>query len=239
MSLSEKIKLYQCQSDRCSYLADQEQTFVVIDPEIPLTNSLYTALLASGFRRSGDTAYIPHCRACQACIPIRVPVHAFKPSRSQRRNMKLNNAVQIKPHPAKFSNEHYALYCKYQHHRHPDSSMCSTTPEDYLNFLTTPKIDTVFFEFRTESQLLAVAVTDVLEDALSAVYTYYDPDHEHRGLGTFAILWQIEHALSLKIPWVYLGFWIEHCQKMTYKTRFQPCEGFENGTWRPITPREA
>ena len=230
----QEIKLFLSESSPCNYLPGLKQTSIVVDPQLPITSTLYDLLASNGFRRSGDLVYRPHCEHCQACIPIRIPVNKLSLSRSQRRNLKLNSDLSVTHHPASFSNEHFELYGKYQSHRHPDSSMSNSDPEEYLNFLTSRDIDTVFYEFRLKQKLVAIAVTDILESGLSAVYTFYDPSLASRGLGTYAILWQCQQAKHLKLPWLYLGFWIAECQKMSYKVKFQPCEGFHNSSWQPI-----
>lgn len=112
--------------------------------------------------------------------------------------------------------------------------MNNPIPADYIGFLTTPGISTVFHEFRLNNKLLAVSVVDHSTNGLSAVYTFFDPGDPQRGLGTFTILWLIEHAKSLNLSWVYLGYWIEACDKMRYKTRFMPCEGYIENKWQQI-----
>lgn len=236
MNNQQEIKLFLTNSSACDYLPGYEQSSVVADPAITINNNLYDLLITHGFRRSGNTIYRPHCHNCHACIPLRIPVEQFKMSRSQRRNYNMNTDLTVNPRPAAFNDEHFALYCKYQTLRHPGSSMCNPTPDEYLNFLTSRKINTVFYEFRLEQTLVAIAVTDILQHGLSAVYTFYDPAYQTRGLGTYAILWQCQQAKHLDLPWLYLGFWIANSQKMAYKIKFQPCEGFQNSSWQPIYP---
>ncbi len=230
-------KFYLTEESACDYLANKKSTSIITDPNQPLTTPLYTLLAENGFRRSGNIAYRPNCHNCQACIPVRISTSRFKPSRSQQRNMKKNQDLHVSPHPAVFSDEHFSLYRQYLAQRHSDSSMNKQTKDDYLAFLTCQEMKTIFYEFRLKGLLIAVAITDILENALSAVYTFYHPDFAMRGLGTYAILWQHAQALSLQMEWLYLGFWIEKCPQMAYKTNFQPIEGIQDQRWQPIRSR--
>jgi arginine-tRNA-protein transferase len=192
----------------------------------------YNSLIAKGFRRSGNYVYRPHCPHCQACIPVRVPVAEFHPSRVQRRIFKLNQDLQVVPQPSVFSAEHYALYQRYIHDRHTDSGMDHAAPQQYLDFLTSAWAHTVFYEFRRDTQLLAVAVVDQLDQALSAVYTFYDTQEQRRSLGVYAVLWQLAQARKLGLNWVYLGYWLGQADKMRYKSRYRPLEAYWEGQWR-------
>jgi len=226
--------LYLSAPHSCAYLPQQTSTTVVVDPQFRLTPSLYTALANKGFRRSGKMIYRPHCEHCQACVSVRVPASEFQPNRSQQRTYNKNRDLTITPKTAKFNQEHFALYQRYQKMRHPDSSMDDPNPGKYLDFLINPAIKSTFYEMRLKEQLVAVAVTDHLEDGLSAMYTFYDPNLKHRGLGIFTILYEIQAVKTLELKWLYLGYWIDECEKMNYKASFQPLEGFINGKWIPI-----
>ena len=218
----------------CSYLPGLKATNLVIDPSLPLNDKLLGALLNSGFRRSGGHVYRPQCPNCQRCVSIRIPVNRFQPDRGQRRNWRKNKSLQHYATPAVFNDEQFALYKKYLASRHGDSEMNNPIPADYIAFLTAPGIKTIFHEFRQDQKLLAIAVTDHTPNGLSAVYSFFDMDYAQLGLGTYAILWLIQHAHHLGLPWVYLGYWIKDCRKMSYKTRFMPCQGFIDNEWRDI-----
>jgi leucyl-tRNA---protein transferase len=218
----------------CSYIPGRTATTLFIDPRFPLTREHYTAFTQLGFRRSGDLIYRPHCATCQACVPVRIPVARFVPDRSQRRTMKRNQDIHVQAHPNIFVQEHFDLYVKYQSARHAGGGMDDTDPEKYENFLIGRRMDTTFYEMRRFDTLLGVAVVDRLTDGLSAIYTFYDPAYAERGLGTFAVLWQIAHARSRGLPWVYLGYWIGESRKMSYKTRFRPIEAYRNGQWAEL-----
>ncbi len=233
MSLS--VKFYQdTQSHDCSYLSDQQSQNLYPDPSLPMTNTLYNALIQLGFRRSGNSSYRPHCPACSACVPARIDVAQFKASRSQRRCIKRNTAMTSHHHPAKFNPEHYALYARYLKARHHGAGMDNPTEESYQHFLLSYWSDTRFIEFRDQNQLVGVAVTDYIDDALSAFYTFFDPDYEANSIGTYAILEQIALAQSLGLSYLYLGYWIEDCQKMRYKASFSGLEGYIDQRWQPL-----
>ncbi len=231
---SRQVKFYATHPHPCSYLAQRNAVSVFVDPRIKLDTLLYGQLVEHGFRRSGDSAYRPQCPGCGACIPVRVRVNDFRPNRSQRRNLSRNRDLTVRPIEPRFSEEMFELYHRYLAFRHPGGGMDEPKKNDFLNFLTCEGIDTVFYEFRLENNLLAVAVADQLRTALSAVYTFFDPDAStRRGLGNFAVLWQIEEAKRHRLPWLYLGYWIAESPKMAYKKQYQPLETFRNGRWGP------
>ena len=220
----------------CSYLPGRVATSLFVDPRAPLDSAAYGAYMRLGFRRSGDLVYRPHCRDCQACIPVRVPVAAFRPSRSQRRIQARNNDLRVLARSPEYDPEHFALYLRYQKHRHAGGGMDDPDPQKYTNFLLSRHVHTVFYEMRWRTQLLGVAVVDHLPDGLSAVYTFFDPAETRRSLGSFAVIWQIERARQLGLDWVYLGYLIRECAKMSYKENFQPLEAYVDGRWGPLTP---
>jgi len=230
------IRCYVTPPFECSYLPGQNATNLVIDPRLELNDALLGALHDQGFRRSGGHIYRPNCLDCQACISIRVPVDKFISNRSQRRCWRQNQDLSYSSSTAIFNEEQFELYRRYLAARHADSEMNNPSQEDYMGFLTTPGVNTQFHEFRLQDKLLAVSVVDHTPNGLSSVYTFFDPNQTQRGLGTFTILWMIQHARSLGLPWVYLGYWIEACDKMRYKTRFTPCEGYIDDNWRQIYP---
>ena len=134
--------------------------------------------------------------------------------------------------PAEFRQEHYDLYQAYTQARHADGEMADASAEDYLRFLASPWCDCLFLELRRQDRLIGVAVTDLLPDALSAVYTFFDPDHQRRSPGVAAVLSQIELAKQLNLRWLYLGYWIPGCRKMSYKDEYRPIEVLTQGEWR-------
>lgn len=219
----------------CSYLPEEKERLLVFasyqDPDL---KSQYEVMLAHGFRRSGEQIYRPNCPACEACQSIRIPVIKFQASRSQKRVLARNRQVKSQV-SRQHKEEYYALYERYINTRHTDGSMYPANPEQYYQFLFSSWSQPIFFEFREEGKLVMVAVTDELDDALSALYTYFDPDLAHRSLGTLAILTQIQKAYEWQKRYVYLGYQIDACQKMNYKSKFLPHERHFKDGWQLIT----
>ncbi len=226
--------LYLSMPHACSYLPERSSTIVFVDPHYLLDSRLYGDFVQQGFRRSGDLVYRPHCRSCTACVPVRIPVERFRPSRGQKRVWNKNRDITVHVVEPVFSPEHFALYCRYQSARHPGSSMDDPDPERYMGFLASGQAKTVFYEMRTPDGLLGVAVVDVLSTGLSAVYTFFDPEFMSRGLGVYAILWQVAETRRLGLEHLYLGYWIKETQKMAYKTSYQPLEALRNGYWQTL-----
>ena len=228
------LQLYLTQEHPCSYLSGLNASSIFIDPEEPITAELYSQLIEQGFRRSADSIYRPHCGPCTACISVRIPVHQFKPSSSQKKILRRNQDLSVTITKSQFTNEHYALYKHYIEHRHADGDMYPPSIEQFKSFLTSDFEFVRFYEFRLDKKLLAVAVTDVLPSGLSAMYTFFSPDEQRRSLGRFCILFQIQEALRLDLPHLYLGYWVKDCSKMNYKTQYQPLEGFTEHNWQAL-----
>lgn len=230
-----RLKFYATQAHPCSYLPTEQATTLFLDPSQPMDAHVYAELSEVGFRRSGDHLYRPHCQKCSACVPARLPVADFKPNRQQRRILTRNADLQVRAVRPAFSEEYYDLYARYIEQRHADGDMYPPNREQFSTFLVRDLPFSRFYEFRLNGRLLAVAVTDVLPNGLSAVYTFYDPDEEHRSLGRYAILWQIAETARLGLHAVYLGYWIKNCRKMNYKTQYRPIELFVNQHWAILT----
>lgn len=227
----ERFSAYTTPPHPCNYLPNRQAITLFIDPEYRKDIFLYENLLQHGFRRSGEYLYRPDCDNCQACIPTRLPVHSFTPRRVQQRIWKKNNQLRVIERAGLFRMEHFKLYCRYLEARHPGGGMDNPTPKDYMQFLTSSWSNTVFYEFRLKQELVAIAVVDQVETALSAVYTFFDPNYSSYSLGTYAILWEIEEVKRLNMKWLYLGYWIKDCQKMKYKGNYQPLEIYHHGVW--------
>jgi len=226
------VKFFITPLHKCSYLPRQDAITLFADPKAEVNQSLYSDLSEMGFRRSGNYLYRPHCRQCSACIPVRIPCDAFSPSRKQRRVIKKNTDLKITAVAPVYSDEHYLLYQSYIEQKHKDGDMYPPSPEQYASFLLSDWGDTVFFEFRdVDNQLLAVSVCDILENGISAVYTFYDVTQPKRSLGVMAVLWLIEEAKNRSLSSVYLGYWIKECQKMNYKTDYRPLEMLIDDHW--------
>lgn len=229
---SEHIQLYLTVEHECSYLPNRMASSIVPDPDVAMDMPLYDHLLKLGYRRSGDYVYQPHCNSCKECLPCRIPVTEFVPKKNQLRCLKTNQDLNMKIVKAHYSDEYFELYRDYLNARHGDGEMANPEMEDFKKFLYSSWSNTYFLEIRKDERLLAVAVTDVTPSALSAVYTYFDPSESKRGLGNFCILQQIRYAKKLQLDYLYMGYWIKDCQKMKYKTNYQPMEAFIDNIWQ-------
>ncbi len=231
MSDLSELKLFTTGEHDCSYIEGEKATTLFVDPAAPMERNLYSALSQLGFRRSGGNIYRPHCHDCAACVSIRVPVHSFIPSRTQKRCFKLNSDLAIETTQQPDINEHYALYERYIDIRHSDGDMYPPSRQQYLDFLNNPLGCTDYIEMRLKGELIGCAVSDTLDNGLSAIYTYFCPNQTTRSLGRFAILYQIEQATKLGLPYLYLGYWIKSCEKMNYKSQYKPLQLLVNQQW--------
>jgi arginine-tRNA-protein transferase len=233
------LHLYLTAPYPCSYLAGMEARSQVATPSMLITTPVYSELVRHGFRRSGTFTYRPRCDACRQCIPVRVVVADFEPTRSQRRSCKRHYDLSATLHALQDKPEYFELYRRYQEARHRDGGMDDDSPEQYRNFLLQSHVDTLLVEFRENDVLRMVSVVDVLQDGLSAVYTFYEPDVPQASFGTYNVLWQIELCRKLDLPYLYLGYWIADSRKMAYKAKYQPLQGLLNGSWQAILQRDA
>lgn len=250
-----KLQFYVTTPYKCGYLPHKLAQSLIAAPHHLVNAHVYNGLIQQGFRRSGKFAYRPHCEHCNACIPVRVVLSEFAPTRSQKRAFKQHGDLAARIMPVSYHQDHFELYASYQALRHADDEPGNTSEtkdeaEQYRQFLCESNVESLMVEFRdTENQIKIVSVIDVVSDGVSAVYTFYDATEtkasygtsfkrasygtsiKRASYGTYAIMWLAEWAKNLDLPYLYLGYWIKDSPKMAYKQAFRPQERLVGGEW--------
>ncbi len=229
--IARKPRLFRTGPHACGYKRRQLAGTVFVDPSLPMDRRLYSQLSEAGFRRSGAHFYRPDCVNCRACIPLRIPVADFRPRRRHKRVWNGNRDLEAVEDAIIDDDESYALYRRYIAARHGEGDMYPATREQYHSFIRTATPETLFVKFHLHGELAAVSVADLLEQGLSAIYTWFDPRLARRSLGTYSILWQVRRTLAAGLPHLFLGYWIKDCPKMDYKKDFRPFELLLDGEW--------
>jgi arginyl-tRNA--protein-N-Asp/Glu arginylyltransferase len=231
----------------CPYLPNQMERKVFTHLVGPRASEMNDLLTQGGFRRSQNIAYRPACENCRACVSVRILTEQFQPTKSMRRVLSINRDVVATVHAAEPSTEQFSLFRRYLDHRHQSGGMSDMSALDYAIMVEDTHVNTRIIEYRVREpgsgidpskrgELLAVALSDVMSDGLSMVYSFFNPDLEKRSLGTFMIMDHITRTRALGLPHVYLGYWVDGSEKMGYKTRYHPQEHLTPRGWEVYTP---
>jgi arginine-tRNA-protein transferase len=219
----------------CPYLHGRIERNLFTELRGPSAYELHDSLARAGFRRSHHIVYRPACPDCARCIPVRIVADRFRPSASQRRILNRNRDLIVEELPAEASDEQFDLFVAYQHTRHSGGEMAAMTASDYRSMVEDTAVVTRMIEFRNPAgKLVAACLADCLSDGMSAVYSFFDSTERGRSLGTYMILWLIERTARRGQGYVYLGYWVGECAKMSYKTRFHPLEALGPEGWEII-----
>ena len=229
-----RLQFFLTQPYACSYLPDRYARSLVAAPSGAINATVYGELINQGFRRSGLHTYRPQCDDCRGCVPVRIPVDELALDRSQRRTLERNRHLAVEILPLRYLEEHYQLYRRYQATRHTGGGMDQDDRGQYGQFLLQSHVDSFLAEFREDGVLRMVSLVDRVPQGLSAVYTFFDPERPKAGYGVYSVLWLTALCREMRLPYLYLGYWIADCRKMAYKIHYQPLEGLADGTWRRL-----
>lgn len=228
---------YRTSSQPCPYVDGRVERKVITELAMHRSLDLYNDLSRAGFRRSHQLAYRPACPSCNACTPVRVDTEGFTQSRSIRRLAQVNADLKVFEAEPIATIEQYRLFSRYQRARHGDSDMAGMSFADFRAMIEDSPVETLLVILRDGTgRLVGLCLTDALDDGVSAVYSFFDPDEERRSLGTWLVVQLIERVRRLGQRYVYLGYWIAESRKMAYKTRFQPLEALGPGGWALLEP---
>ncbi|MDO5667160.1 MAG: arginyltransferase [Alcaligenaceae bacterium] len=231
--MTKSFDLHLSPPGKCSYLEDMQSSSQIIVPPHEVNSKYFGPLLRQGFRRSGAFVYRPHCGSCSACLSLRVEVAKFEISKRFKRIISKNRHLQCRQLPLRWDDEHVELYMRYQTARHGEQAEASRMRADYRDFILNSYVNSALLEYRDQdNQLKMVSLIDIIDDGISAVYTFYDPEDKN-SLGHYGILCQVDLCKISSKQWLYLGYWVEDCSKLNYKIDYQPAEIFRDGAWIP------
>jgi arginine-tRNA-protein transferase len=238
--LSRLLQFYLSGPLPCPYLPGrvERKLFTRLTGEAETDAEINATLTRAGFRRSHDIVYRPACSECNACVPVRIPVRAFEPSRSLKRVIAINKYLTVEVLGTDVTAEQFALFIAYQKARHPDSDMARMNMFDFTQMLREGQSDTHMYELRdAQKKLVGCIIADHVSDGISAVYSFFAPQDDRRSLGAQLILTLIDAAQKNNLSYVYLGYWIAASRKMAYKARFQPLQalGAQGWDWLDLT----
>ncbi len=235
-SLLNELQYYITPPHHCSYLDNKSARMVFLDPAQRIDVVTLSELSRLGFRRSGDFVYRPECHLCRQCLSCRVPVDLFQMNSQQKKAWKRNQDLTVKITRTQNANSiHYDLYACYINERHADGDMYPPNEDQFEKFLMHTCTESFFLELWKHDRLVSVSTCDPLDDGISAVYTFFDPNESRRSLGVYAILKQIEYAKAQGLAFVYLGYWVPHSDKMNYKSQYVPLDLLIDGQWRRLS----
>ncbi|MDX2027818.1 MAG: arginyltransferase [Alphaproteobacteria bacterium] len=232
--LSRLLQFYLSGPLPCPYLPGrvERKLFTRLTGNEDTDTEINATLTRAGFRRSHDIVYRPACHECMSCVPVRVPIRTFVPSRSLRRIASINRDLNLEIKDTEATDELYRLFMDYQAARHPDSDMARMSFSDFSHMLHEGESATQIYQLRNgEGALVGGIITDHVSDGLSAVYSFFAPHESRRSLGAQLILTLVEEARRQNLFHVYLGYWIKGSRKMSYKERFRPLQALGPQGW--------
>lgn len=233
LTISTTRRFYTTEPGPCPYLDGRREQRIVTVLTGEDEDAALSAFTEIGFRRSQTYLYRPACPSCRRCVPVRIVVDAFEPSRRYRKILRRNADLSVELKPAIATEEQFELFSRYLGVRHAEGSMAHMDWQDYQAMLEDSPGCTMIAEFRyADGTLAAASLTDRLRNGLSGVYKFFDPEAKNRSLGTHVILWHVQAAAGMALPYVYLGYWVEGSATMDYKAQFQPLERLDTRGWR-------
>lgn len=223
-----EIALFEQLNGPCPYLPAREWvTYNFFSHE--LEGAIYETLISKGFRRSGISFYLNRCPGCTRCIPLRVDVESFQPSRSQKRAVKKNRSIKVTRERAAFDEETFELYRRYSLYKHVSED--DPGPEGYIAFLIDSPVETEIMRYYLDERLVGAGWIDILPNSISSVYFAYEPELSRNSLGVYSVIKEIELCRELNKSWLQMGFWVEGSEKMAYKSSYSPHQLLIDEEW--------